>query len=176
MVMASLGLLSGALSASLGFSVEPWWLARPGSLFFLDAGMVPIGAFFAAAVGVGLWIAAARVLVLPVVALVTLYAWSAAIHTATGIITTTSSDVRLLLGSLAAGAVGAGITHLGGALLLAELRRPRPIAVTTLIGALLGLIYYASERSSIDVRLLFLAWQPAVAFCIGRAVAERGGD
>ena len=68
LLMAALGLLSGLLSAWLGFGFEPQWLTGVGGVFFLDAGMVPIGALFAAAVGVGLALATARAVVLPVAA------------------------------------------------------------------------------------------------------------
>jgi hypothetical protein len=53
LLMAALGSLSGVLSAWIGFAFEPPWLAGVGGVFFLDAGMVPIGVLFAAAVGVG---------------------------------------------------------------------------------------------------------------------------
>jgi len=173
LLMAALGLLSGLLSAWFGFGFEPPWLAAVGRVFFLDAGLVPIGALFAAAVGVGLAIATARALVLPVAAVATLYAWSAAIHAATSIITDTSDDVRLIVGCLTAGALGAAITHAGGALVLATLRRFSSLAVTTAVGAVLGLLYYAGERNWLDGRLLFVIWQPATAYAIGAGLSRR---
>jgi len=170
--MGALGLISGALSTWLGFEFGPHWLRRLGAVFLLEAEMVPIGAFFAAAVALGLWLAAGRAVVLPVAALATLYAWSAAIHTATSIITT-EGDLRLIAGCLAAGAVGAAITQIGAGIVLRELWRPWLLARTTLIGALLGLLYYAGERSILDGRLLFLLWQPAIAYAIGTGLAGR---
>jgi hypothetical protein len=173
LLLAALGVLSGALSAWVGFEFAPPWLKWPGELFFLDPGMLAVGALFAAAIAVGLWIAAARGMVLPVAALATMYAWSAAIHTATSIITSLSDDVRLIGGCLAAGAVGAAATQLGASLVLAELRRPLSLALTTAVGAVLGLLYYAGERNLLDGRLLFVVWQPATAYCIGRGLARR---
>jgi len=92
---------------------------------------------------------------------------------ATGVITTSNNDVRLILGSLAAGTVGAGLTHLGCALLFAELRDLRRMAVTIAIGALVALLYYAGERDIVDIRWLFVIWQPAVAACIGAPSSPR---
>jgi len=173
LLMAALGSLSGVLSAWIGFAFEPPWLAGVGGVFFLDAGMVPIGVLFAAAVGVGLAIATLRTVVLPVAAVATMYAWSAAVHAATSIITSSSDDVRLIVGSLVAGAVGAAITHAGGALVVATLRRFSSLMVTTAVGAVLGLLYYAGERSWLDGRLLFVLWQPATAYAIGAGLAKR---
>jgi len=173
LLMAALGLLSGVLSAWIGFAFEPHWLAGVGGVFFLDAGMVPIGVLFAAAVGVGLAIATLRAVVLPVAAVATMYAWSAAIHAATSIITDVRDDVRLIVGCLVAGALGAAITHAGGALVLATLRRFSSLAVTTAVGAVLGLFYYAGERSWLDSRLLFVFWQPATAYAIGAGLTKR---
>jgi hypothetical protein len=111
--------------------------------------------------------------VLPVAAVATMYAWSAAIHAATSIITDASDDVRLIVGCLAADALGAAITHAGGALVLATLRRFSSLAVTTAVGAVLGLIYYAGERNWFDGRPLFVVWQPATACAIGAGLAKR---
>jgi hypothetical protein len=170
--LGALGLASGALSAGIGFEFAPHWLQWPGAPFLLTAEMVPIGAFFAAAIGLGLWLVSQRAVVLPVAALATLYAWSGAIHAAIGIITA-PGDARLITGCLAAGAVGAAATQLGASIVLTELRRPWLLARTTAIGAALGLIYYAGERRIIDGRVLFLIWQPAIAYAIGTGLAPR---
>ena len=69
--------------------------------------------------------------------------------------------------------MGAGLTHLGCALFARGLRRPMRIAVTCAVGALAGMLFYLGERKFIDERLLYLVWQPAVAFCIGMALAGR---
>jgi formylglycine-generating enzyme required for sulfatase activity len=173
LLMAGLGLISGALSAWLDFPLVPGWLGGVGKVFFLDPMLVPVGAAFALAVAAGLTFLSGRVLVLPVVALATMYAWSAATITLTTILST-EDYLRLALGSLAAGAVGAAATHLGGALLLKELRRLGALALTTALGAVLGLIY-AAPREVVGIWPLFLLWQPAVAFSLGRALARAGG-
>jgi hypothetical protein len=69
--------------------------------------------------------------------------------------------------------VGAGLTHLGCALFSRDLRRPMRIAVTCGVGALAGMLFYLGQRKLIDERLLYLVWQPAVAFCIGMGLAAR---
>jgi hypothetical protein len=176
LLMAALGAISGALSAAISLEGEPVWLAGPGKLFFLQAGLVPAGVAFAAAVGVGLWMVSARALPALLAALVTLYAWSAAVHTATRIVATSNADGRLILASLAAGALGAAITQLGGSLAWAGLRRPRRVTLTTAVGAVVGLLCYAGERNIVDFRLLFLIWQPAVAWAIGWGVRGRTGS
>jgi hypothetical protein len=48
-----------------------------------------------------------------------------------------------------------------------ELRRPRRLALTCAVGSAAGLLFYLGDRNIIDARLLFVVWQPAVAFCIG---------
>ena len=172
--MAGIGLISGALSGWLGFPSTPRWLGAVGNIFFLDTSFVPVGAAFALAVAGGLALLTRRPLVLPVVALATMYAWSAATSTATTIITTTDDGLRLVVGSLAAGAVGAAATHLGAALVLKDFRRLSPLALTTVLGAVLGLIYYAAAREFVDIWVLFLLWQPAVAFSLGKTLTGVG--
>src|SRR5262249_54077076 len=159
-----LGLISGALSGWVGFAFAPHWLDGIGQVFLLETtALVPIGAAFALAVASGLTLLTRRLLVLPIVALATMYAWSAAASTATTIITSRHDELRLILGSLAAGAVGAAATHLGGALLIEDLRRLGALTLTTAIGAALGLIYFAAEHDLVDGWQLFVVWQPAVA-------------
>jgi len=171
-MLGVLGLVSGILSAWAGMTYEPAWLSAPGKLFFLEAGSMPIGIFFAAAMAVGVWLSTGRKAAIPVVLLATMYAWSAAIQTAI-VVMNTSSDPRQIIGSLAAGAVGAGVTHLGCALVAAELRSTRRIATTVVVGAIAGLLYYLGDREIIDLRVLFIVWQPAVAYSIGIGLAAR---
>lgn len=172
-VLAAFSLVSGLLSGWLGMSYEPAWLRAPGSLFLLEPGSVPIGVFFAAAMAAGVWVATGRTVAVPVLLLATLYAWSGALQAATMLLGTTYSLTRLILASLVAGAVGAGLTHLGAALLFAELRAVRRVAVTVAVGAVAGLLYVLGDREIIDLRLLFVVWQPAVAYCIGLGLGGR---
>ena len=69
--------------------------------------------------------------------------------------------------SLCAGAVGAGLTQLGCGLFSSGLRRPWRLALTCAVGAAAGILFFMGERKYVDERLLYLVWQPAVAFCIG---------
>ena len=38
------------------------------------------------------------------------------------------------------------------------------------------MLLYLGQRKFIDERLLYLVWQPAVAFCIGMGLADRKTD
>lgn len=171
--MAGLGLISGILSATIGFDLELSWLKPVAALFFLDAGPLPIGIFFAAVVAFGLWTWTGKGWALPVLLVTTIYAWSAAIQVAIRLQRTADDDPHLIAASLGAGAVGAGLTHLGCALFSPELRRPARIAVTCAVGALAGMFLFLGQRKFLDERLLYVVWQPAVAFCIGMGLAGR---
>jgi hypothetical protein len=165
--LAALGLASGLLSGFWGAGLELPILQPLATLFGLDAAMLPIGFFYgvAMAIGIGLWV---RKPWAAIVVITTIYAWSAALHTAIRLQRNTDGDAYLVAASLCAGAVGAGLTHLGCALFAADLRRPWwRIALTCAVGAILGLLFYLGERKYVDERLLFFVWQPAVAFCIG---------
>jgi hypothetical protein len=171
--MAGLGLLSGILSATIGFDLELSWLRPVAPLFFLDVGPMPIGFFFGAAVAVSLWLWTGTWWTVPVLLVTTMYAWSAAIQVAIRTQRHTGDDPQLIAASLAAGAVGAGLTHLGCALFASGLRRPGRILASCLVGALAGMLFYLGERNYIDPRLLYVVWQPAVAFAIGVGLAGR---
>ena len=143
--------------------LEP--LAR---VFFLDPGALPIGVFYGVAMGIGIAAWVRKPWVVPAVLVTTMYAWSAAIHTAIRLQRNTGDDVNLVAASLGAGAVGAGLTHLGCSLFAADLRRPWwRLALTCAVGAAFGMFFYLGERKIVDERLLYFVWQPAVAFCIG---------
>ena len=173
LIMPVLGLVSGVASAIVGFDLEIKPLTPVGRLFFLDNQLLPIGFFFGLVIAAGLWLSTRNVWTLPVLLVTTMYAWSAAVQLAIRIQNSAGSSSRLLFASLAAGAVGAGITHLGCALFARDLRQPRPIALTTIVGALAGILFYLGERNIIDERLLFVIWQPVVAYCIGSALMAR---
>lgn len=171
--LAALGLLSGLLSAGWGqaFNLDP---LRPLSVvFFLDPAMLPIGFFFGAAIWVGVAAWTRKPGATLVLLVTTMYAWSAAIHSAVRLQRDTGDDAHLVAASLCAGAVGAGLTHLGCALFSSELRRPWRIAATCGVGAVAGMLFYMGERKMLDERLLYLVWQPAVAFCIGLGLSRQ---
>ncbi len=188
-MLAVLGLVSGALSAAWGqaFDLEP--LQPVAQVFFLDPGAMPIGFFYGVAMGLGVAAWARQPWAAIVLIITTMYAWSAAVHTAIRLQSNTGDDAHLVAASLCAGAVGAGLTQLGCSLFSAELRRlwrirglvtltlavwelvvrerRWQIVLPTTVGAVAGMLFYMGERKMIDERLLYLVWQPAVAFCIG---------
>jgi hypothetical protein len=169
-IMAALALFSGMASGwllGLGDAANIGWLKPVALVFALTPNLLAIGIVFGAAVAVGVWLQTAKPWSIPVVLVATIYAWSAAIQVAIRLQRTSGDDQYLIAASLAAGAVGAGITHLGCALFSRELRRPAWIALTIMVGALAGMLFFAGQRKYLDERLLFLVWQPAVAFCIG---------
>jgi hypothetical protein len=174
--MAGLGLISGVASANLGFSSSsPFltWLQPLATLFGLSSDTLPIGFYFAVVIAFSIWRWTGKVWSVPVLLITTMYAWSAALQVGIRLQTNSGDDPHLIAASLAAGAVGAGLTHLGCALFSLGLRRPLRIAVTCVVGALAGMLLYMSERKMIDMQWLFIVWQPAVAFCIGMGLAGR---
>lgn len=198
-IMAGLGLISGVASASLGFESGSPYLPRLqplATVFRLAPELLPIGFYFGAIIALSICLWAGRLWGvegrrrdiaavgqgLPVgfyfgaaVALLitTMYAWSAAIQLGIRLQTNSGDDLYLIGASLAAGAVGSGLTHLGCALFVPSLRRPSRIAVTCVVGALAGMLLYMSERKMIEMGWLFIVWQPVVAFCIGRGLLHR---
>jgi hypothetical protein len=169
-LLAGLGLLSGLLSAAAGFTLRIELLDPPASLFFLSAEMLPIGFLFGAVVAGGIAIRQRRMLAVPVLLVTTMYAWSAAIHTAVRLHHVAGGDAGhagSLLAGLVAGALGAGLTQLGASQFAPGLRRLRRLAATCAVGAAAGLVFYLGNRNIVDARLLFVVWQPAVAFAIG---------
>jgi hypothetical protein len=176
--LAALGLLSGLLSAAVGFTLRIEQLDPLAGLFFLSAEMLPIGFLFGAVVAGVIAVRQQRALAVPVLLVTTMYAWSAAIHTTIKLHQIGGGDaghVGPLLGGLVGGAVGAGLTQLGAAQFAAELRQPRRLAVTCAVGAAAGLLFYLGDRNIIDARVLFVVWQPAVAFCIGLGLGAEAG-
>jgi len=179
--MAGSGLISGIASANLGFESGSPYLPplQPLALIFgLAPEQLPIGLYFGAIVALGIFSWTRNLWSVPVLLVTTMYAWSAAIQVGIRLQRTSGDDPYLVAASLAAGAAGAGITHLGCALFSPGLRRPSRIALTTVVGALAGMLLYMSERKMIDMRWLFIVWQPVVAFCIGLGltVRNRGGS
>jgi hypothetical protein len=176
LVLASLGLLSGILSAVIGFEVHVDLLDWPGSLFFLSAEMMPIGLFFAAvmAFAIAAWETPPWA---PIITFVgTLYAWSAAIQTALFMHKIGGGDASHagpLLAGVCAGFVGAALTHLSVALFAHELFDRTQAVRTCLVGAIAGILFYFGSRNLIDARILFLVWQPAVAYAIGLGLAPK---
>jgi hypothetical protein len=174
LTLAGFGLISGILSATLGFMFEPEWLEPIANLFWLESGMVPIGAFYGICLGLGIALCTKRRWAAPLTLLAIMIAWSAAIHTAIAIVKLgdgAPDAPRNLLAGVAAGAIGAALTHLGVMPVAAGTRRLMGIGLTTAVGALCGALYCLEEMHVIPSRTLYVIWQPAVAFCIGLAMA-----
>ena len=171
-LLGGLGVISGIVSAIWGMDVTGLeWLRPVASLFGLAPEVLPVGVYFGVATAVGIWMNTQKLAALPVVIVTTIYAWSAALQVAIRLQRNAGDDPHLIAASLGAGAVGAGLTHLGCALIAPALRRPARIAMTCVVGAAAGMLFYLGERKFVDERLLFLVWQPAVAFAIGTALA-----
>jgi hypothetical protein len=173
-VLTGLGVVSGALSAAWGQSFTLSELQPLGMAFLLDPGALPIGFFYGAALALGMVLATRKPWAAIAVPVTTIYAWSAAVHTAIRLQRNTGDDVHLIAASLCAGAVGAGLTQLGCALFASDLRPPRRICLTCAVGAAAGMLFFLGERKMVDERLLYVLWQPAVAFCLGFWLPRRG--
>lgn len=93
-VMAALGLVSGVLSATIGFDLELKALEPVGWIFLLAPGALPIGFFFGSVIALGMWMATGNGWTLPVLPVTTMYAWSAAIQAAIRL-QRTADDVRI---------------------------------------------------------------------------------
>jgi hypothetical protein len=177
--MAGFGLVSGMVSAGWATSgVSSLDSLQPvAALFALPPELLPIGLYFGAAVAAGIWLRTGNWWCVPVLLIATTYAWSAAIQVAIRTQRHTGDDPHLVAASLAAGAVGAGLTHLACALFAREVRSPLRIAVTCVVGAVAGMLFYLGERRIVTELWLYVVWQPAVAFSIGMGLAAaRGKD
>ncbi|KAB2912180.1 MAG: hypothetical protein F9K29_20250 [Hyphomicrobiaceae bacterium] len=175
--MAGLGLISGILSAIVGFNFGLPALEPVAAFFFFGAEMLPIGFFFGAVVTFGVWFWAGESKAAPLLFLTTMWAWSAAVHTALRLHKFGGGDAvpaTLIVASIAAGIVGAGLTQLGAAVLAPGLRGPLRFALTCAVGGVAGLMLYLGEMKIVDSRMLFVVWQPAVAYCLGLGLGRPG--
>ena len=174
--LAAFGLASGILSATLGFMFEPPWLEPIADLFWLEPGMMPIGLFYGVALGLGLMLCTGRQLAAPLVLVTTLYRLERRHpyrHCIVKLGDGTPDTPRNLVAGVAAGAIGAGLTHIGAtpvrrraAPACAASRSPRGRRAYAARS-----IAWKKRRSS--ARTLLFVWQPAVAFCIGLGMPRR---
>jgi hypothetical protein len=176
--MAGFGLLSGIVSAGWATGSLPNldWLQPVSALFALPPELLPVGLYFGAAVAAGIWMRTGNWWCIPVLLIATTYAWSAAIQVAIRTQRQTDDDPHLVVASLAAGAVGAGITHLACTPFARGLRGPVRIVLTCVVGAIAGMLFYLGQRKIAAEWWLYVVWQPAVAFAIGMGLASRGRD
>ncbi len=173
--MAALGLASGLASAFLGTDLSLRSLQPLASIFLLHASLLPIGVFYAAAMATACWVMVRRLGPAVIAFLAVLYGWSGAVHIAIRLQRHVGDDAHLVAASLAAGAFGAGLVHVGFAVSMPNLRGIRPLLITCAVGAAAGMLYYCSERGFIDHRVLFVLWQPAVALAIGFSARREPG-
>jgi hypothetical protein len=78
----------------------------------------------------------------------------------------------LLLGGVAAGGIGAGLTAFGAGIPAEAIRRPRAWATVVLVGATLGVLLYPAVETRVLV-LLFVPWQAPVAAAIALGLTRR---
>ncbi len=176
MILGALGIVSGLLSAVIGVERALPALQPVADVFLLHASLLPIGICFATALLVGLLLLSGRLGLSLLAFVITLYAWSGATHIAIRLQRNAGDDAHLVAASLAAGAFGAGVAHLGASAAVSRLRRPFSLALTVIVGAAFGLFFYFGERGMVDKRVLFMLWQPAVAFVIGLSAAAPASD
>src|SRR5204863_6441959 len=103
--LAVLGLVSGSLSAAWGQTYDLEVLQPLAIVFLLAPGALPIGFFYGAALGVGMAAWARKPWAGIVVLITTMYAWSAAVHTAVRLQRNSDEDAYLVVASRCAGAV-----------------------------------------------------------------------
>jgi hypothetical protein len=179
LALTAFALISGIFSGVFGTMFEPAWLDPIARLFALSSGMMPIGLAFGVALGLGLSLCSGRQWALPWMILVVLIAWSAATNLAVWIVQVGeggTDNLRNVLAGLGAGAVGALLTHAGATLVSPRLRRLPAIALTTGVGCIAGVIFALGERSIVPPGTLYVIWQPAVAYCMGMAMAADSGS
>jgi hypothetical protein len=172
LVFLALGAVSGIASALIGIEHSLDTLQPIATVFGLHPSLLPVGACFAVAMALAaVWALRSGTGAL-LALLASLYGWSGAVHIAIRLQRNLGDDAHLLAASLAAGAFGAGLVHLGFATVVRDMRRARAVFATCAVGASAGLLFFAGERGLIDKRVLFLVWQPAVATTLGMAVAR----
>ena len=165
--------MSGILSATVGQDLELGWLKPVARLFFLDVGPMPIGFFFGVAVALGIWLWTGSLWSVPVLLVTTMYAWSAAIQVAIRLQRNAGDDPHLIAASLGAGR-GRRRTDAPGAAPCSRRdcagQRASPSPASWARSPACCSTW--ASANIIDGRLLYLVWQPAVAFCIGMGLAQ----
>lgn len=78
----------------------------------------------------------------------------------------------LLLGGVAAGGIGAGLTAFGTGIPAESIRRRRAWVTVVLVGAALGVLLYPAVEARV-LFLLFIPWQALVAAAIGVGLTRR---
>lgn len=180
-IMAAIGAVTG-LIASLPSPLPEIRLDGDGLL--LNAAGFPLhaGIAFAAGMALMLWLWVRRDVrrCLLAMALI-LLGWLAAVNTANDVYQALlASDLfgtapgakasrdalGLILGGIAAGAVGAGLTAFGSGVPAEAIRHPRNWIAIVVAGAVLGVLLYPAAKLGL-LPVLVVPWQAAVAATIG---------
>jgi len=179
--MAAIGVLTGLISSIPSPLPE---IRLDGDGLLLNAEAVPLHAGIAFAAGIAfslwLWVKRDSGRCLLAMALI-LVGWLAAVNTANDVYQAlVGSDLfgtvqgakanraalGLLLGGLAGGAVGAGLTAFGSGIPAEAIRRPRNWITVVVAGAVLGLMLYPAANLNM-LPLVLVPWQALVAASIG---------
>lgn len=184
LLLGLLGALSGTISALLpervGDALKPL-----GDLLFLDGTIVHPALLFAPVIGYGVWTfggldgARRRMVATVIVLLAAVAGWSVAVTIAVNLHSLKIAAAWLpsdaLIPGIAAGAAGAAMVFLGGAMAVPVLRSVHVWAPGVAIGAIAGLLLLpAGLSSSYDLLgplALLAIWQASVAAWFGCALA-----
>ena len=184
MIAAGIGVLTGLIS-SLPSPLPDLKLDEPEILVSAERVPLHAGIAFGAGVALIVWLWASRDPGKCLLALVlTLIGWLAAVNTANDVLLVTVSSelfgtepgakesrevLGLVLGGIAAGAVGAGLTAFGAGIAAESVRRVEAWAPVVGAGAVFGFLLYPAVSNE-TIALLLLPWQAAVAAALANAL------
>ena len=165
------GLVSGAVSAAWGqyFSLEPLQPLAPVSC------STPAPCRSASSSGLpwgSAWPCDAQAVGGDPVLITTMYAWSAAVHTAVRLQRNSGDDPYLIAASLCAGALGAALTQLGCSLFARELRRPGRILLTAPSAPPRGCCFSSASASSSTSGCSMSSGSPRSHFALASACGK----
>ncbi len=180
-ITAATGAVTG-LIASLPSPLPEIRLDSDGLLVNAAGFPLHAGIAFAAGMAVMLWLWVRRDLrrCLLAMALI-LLGWLAAVNTANDVYQALLATdlfgtapgakanrdaLGLILGGVAAGAVGAGLTAFGSGVPAEAIRRPQNWIAVVIVGAVLGVLLYPAAKFGL-LPVLVVPWQAAVAAAIG---------
>ena len=187
MIAAGIGVLTGLVS-SLPSPLPDLQLDEPEILVSAERVPLHAGIAFGAGVALMVWLWASRDPGKCLLAMVlTLVGWVAAVNTANDVLLLTVSSelfgtepgakesrevLGLVLGGIAAGAVGAGLTAFGAGIAAESVRRTEAWGLIAAAGALFGLLLYPAVANE-TIALLLVPWQAAVAAALANVLTRR---
>lgn len=183
LLLGLLGAASGVLAVVIPEPIGAW--LRPlGELLFLNGTIVHPALLFAPVIGYGVWAfggleSGRRMVATAIAFLAAVAGWSVAVAIAVNLHSLKIAAAWLpsdaLIPGFAAGAAGAALVFLGGAMTVPALRTVRVWGPGVLIGALVGLLLLPAGLSShyglLGPLCLFMIWQASVAAWFGRGLA-----